>query len=177
MFQSTIIIVPGLGNSGPQHWQSLWTNQFNFIRVEQQDWDNPVCSDWVAVINDEVEKHDPNDIILVAHSLACTTLARWAQQFGTKIKGALLVAPVDTEADTLPACTTGFKNTPLFPLPFKSIVVTSTTDHYVTEARARHFAERWGSDFISIGEAGHINVASGYGSWDAGLEILKRLDK
>ncbi len=177
MFQSTIIIVPGLGNSGPRHWQSLWANQFNFIRIEQQDWENPVCADWISVINEEVEKHDSNNVILVAHSLACPTVARWVQQFGTKIKGALLVAPVDTEADTLPARATGFNNTQLIKLPFKSIVVTSTTDQYVTEPRARYFAECWGSDFINIGDAGHINVASGYGNWDAGLEILKRLDK
>jgi hypothetical protein len=177
MFQSTIIIVPGLGNSGPQHWQSLWTNQFNFIRIEQQDWETPVCADWIEVINDEVTKHNPNDVILVAHSLACPTVARWAQKFGIKIKSALLVAPVDTDADTLPTRTTGFNNTPLLNLPFKSIVVTSENDQYVTEPRARHFADCWGSEFVSIGEAGHINVASGYGDWDYGLEILRQLDK
>jgi len=37
-------------------------------------------------------------------------------------------------------------------------------------------AASWGSELINIGDAGHINALSGFGEWDAGLEILKRLD-
>ncbi|ASU36436.1 alpha/beta hydrolase [Mucilaginibacter xinganensis] len=77
-FQSTILIIPGLGNSGPQHWQSVWENKFNFKRVEQQEWDTPVCDDWIESINNEVSKYDPANVILVGHSLACTTIAYWA---------------------------------------------------------------------------------------------------
>ncbi|WP_428328237.1 RBBP9/YdeN family alpha/beta hydrolase [Mucilaginibacter sp.] len=176
-FQSTILILPGLGNSGPQHWQSIWEKQFNFIRVEQADWETPICADWIETVNKEVSKHNPADVILVGHSLACTTIAYWAQKFNIKIKGALLVAPSDTEADTYPAGTTGFKPVPLIKLPFRSITVASTNDYYVTESRTKLFADSWGSELISIGDAGHINAASGFGNWDAGLQILKQLDQ
>jgi predicted alpha/beta hydrolase family esterase len=176
-FQSTILIIPGLGNSGPQHWQSLWENEFNFTRIEQKEWDTPVCTDWIENINNEVSKHDPANVILVGHSLACTTIAYWAQKFNIKIKGALLVGPSDTEADTYPTGTTGFKPVPLIKLPFKSIVVASTNDYYVTFERAKLFADSWGSELINIGDAGHINVASGFGEWNKGLEILKRMDE
>jgi predicted alpha/beta hydrolase family esterase len=176
-FQSTILIIPGLGNSGPQHWQSLWENKFNFIRVEQKEWDTPFCSDWIENINNEVKKHDPANVILVGHSLACATIAYWALKFGIKIKGALLVGPSDTEADSYPLGTTGFKPVPLFNLPFKTIVVASTNDFYVTFDRAIQFADSWGGKLINIGDAGHINVSSGFGEWDEGLEILKGLDK
>lgn len=175
-FNSTILILPGLGNSGPQHWQSIWQRKFNFKRVEQRDWDTPFCSDWIEEINREVKRHDPADVILVAHSSSCTAIAYWALKFDIKIKGALIVAPSDTEADTYPQGTTGFKPVPLFNLPFKSIVVASTDDFYVTEERARHFAENWGSELVLLGNAGHINVTAGFGDWDEGLEILKRLD-
>jgi predicted alpha/beta hydrolase family esterase len=175
-FQSTILILPGLGNSGPQHWQSIWQNKFNFTRVEQNDWDTPICDDWIETINNEIKKHDPANVILVAHSLACTTVAYWSQKFNVKIKGALLVGPSDTEADTYPPGTTGFKPVPLIKLPFRSTVVASTNDYYLTFARATQFAKSWGSKLINIGDAGHINVASGYGDWDAGLEFLKKLD-
>ena len=70
----------------------------------------------------------------------------------------------------------GFSPIPLIKLPFPSIVVTSTNDFFVTVDRAKQFAEAWGSEFVNIGEAGHINVASGFGDWDEGLEILKKLD-
>lgn len=176
-FQSTILIIPGLGNSGPQHWQSLWENEFNFTRVEQKDWDIPVCTDWIENINDEVKKYDPAKVILVGHSLACSTIAYWAQKFNVKIKGALLVGPSDTEADSYPPGTTGFKPVPLNTLPFKTIVVASTNDFYVTFERAKLFADSWGSELINIGDAGHINVASGFGEWNEGLAILKRMDE
>jgi predicted alpha/beta hydrolase family esterase len=176
MFKSTILIIPGLGNSGPQHWQSSWERTYNFIRIEQQDWETPICSDWTATINDYVSKYDPQNVILVGHSLACTSIAYWAQQYNVSIKGALLVAPSDTEADTYPPGTTGFKPVPLFKLPFPSIAVASSNDYYVTLNRATQFAEAWGSKLVNIGDAGHINASSGHNEWNEGLELLKRLD-
>jgi predicted alpha/beta hydrolase family esterase len=176
-FQSTILIIPGLGNSGPQHWQSIWERRFNFIRIEQKDWETPVCSHWIENINNEVKKHDPSTVILVGHSLACATIAYWAQKFNVSIKGALLVGPSDTEADTYPTGTTGFTPVPLIKLPFRSIAVASTNDYYVRLDRAKLFAESWGSELVNIGEAGHINVTSGFGEWDEGLKFLNLLDK
>ncbi len=175
-FNTTIIIIPGLGGSGPQHWQTLWEKQFNFARVEQNDWETPVCADWVENINNEVKKHKPADVILICHSLACNTMAYWAQKYKVPIKAALLVAPADTEADSYPPGTKGFTPMVLNKLPFKTITVASTNDFYVTLDRAELFARSWGSELINVGEAGHINVDSGYGKWDVGLEILKRLD-
>ncbi|WPU95090.1 alpha/beta fold hydrolase [Mucilaginibacter sabulilitoris] len=175
-FQSTILTHPGLGNSGPEHWQSLWEKQFNFTRVEQQDWETPVCADWITTMNDYVQQRGPENVILVGHSLACTAIAYWAQKYNVHIKGALLVAPSDTEADTYPPGTTGFKPVPLIKLPFKSIVVVSSNDYYVTAERAALFAKSWGSQLINIGDAGHINVTSGFGDWPQGLDLLKQLD-
>lgn len=176
MFQSTILTLPGIGGSGPQHWQSLWEKEYGFIRIEQNEWDTPDRADWVINIRETVSKYEPKDIILVGHSAVCGAIAEWARQYQTKIKGALLVAPADSEAATFPDGAIGFKPMPLFKLPFSSIVVTSTNDYYVTLDRATQFAHAWGSELINIGEAGHINIASGFGQWDEGLEILKRLD-
>ncbi len=175
-FNSTILILPGLGNSGEQHWQSIWEKEHNFTRIQQNDWETPVCTDWIANINKAVDQHNPANVILVGHSLACTAIAYWAQQYPTKIKGALLVALSDTEADSFPISPTGFAPMPLNKLPFPSIAVASTNDFYVTPQRAEQFAADWGSDLINIGEAGHINTDAGFGRWDEGLEILKRLD-
>ncbi|MDR3693482.1 alpha/beta hydrolase [Mucilaginibacter sp.] len=176
-FNSTILTIPGLGGSGPQHWQSIWEKQYNFTRVEQADWETPACADWIENINNAVNMYDPADVILVSHSLACAALAYWANKFNVKIKGALLVAPADSEAESFPTVTTGFSPMPLLKLPFLSIVVSSTNDFYVTTERTKLFADSWGSNFINVGDAGHINVSSGHGEWDFGLELLKRLDK
>lgn len=175
-FKSTILILPGLGNSGEGHWQTLWQQRFGFERVEQQSWDAPVCKDWIANIDAAVAKHNPADVILVGHSLANTTIAAWARRYKRVIKGALLVAPSDTEADTYPPGTTGFIPMVLDALPFPSICVTSDDDYYVTLDRAKYFAGSWGSELINIGAAGHINVSAGFGAWEDGLQYLQKLD-
>ena len=54
-------------------------------------------------------------------------------------------------------------------------MVASSNDVWVSLDRARYFANNWNSEFITIGEAGHINVSSGFGEWKEGLEILKKL--
>jgi predicted alpha/beta hydrolase family esterase len=175
-FNSTILIIPGLGNSGAQHWQSIWERRFGFTRVEQKEWETPVCADWITTINNEIKKHDPGNIILVGHSLACATIAWWAKEFNMTIKGALLVSPSDTEADSYPPDTIGFAPVPLIRLPFRSIAVISSNDYYVRPERAELFANSWGSELVNIGDAGHINAGSGFGEWDFGLELLKQLD-
>jgi len=177
MFKSTILTVPGIGGSGPAHWQTLWEKEYGFIRVEQDEWDTPDCDEWVDTINSDIKKFDPANLILVAHSAACVAFMHWAEKYQVTIKGVLLVAPADPDADTFPAGARGFAPMPLIRLPFPSIVVTSSNDHFVTQERAKQFADGWGSGFINIGEAGHINVASGFGEWEQGLTILKQLDK
>jgi len=176
-FKSKILLLPGLGNSGVQHWQSYWEKQFpEFVRVQQRDWENPVCDEWISVIDEKVNEYNHNEVILVAHSLACSTVVHWAKKYKRIIKGALLVGPSDTEASTYPPGTTGFVPVPLIKLPFKTIVIASSDDCYVTIERARFFAQCWGSDLVNIGSAGHINVAAGFGPWPDGLIYLKQLD-
>ncbi|HEY9049048.1 MAG TPA: alpha/beta hydrolase [Ohtaekwangia sp.] len=176
-FKSTILILPGLGNSGDGHWQTLWEQQYDFIRVNQKDWDTPVCEDWIETIDKKIASLNTTDVLLVGHSLACCTIAFWAKRYNRVIKGALLVAPSDTEAETYPPGTSGFTPMPLNKLPFRSITVASTNDYYVTSERAQHFANTWGSELVYIGPAGHINVAAGFGHWPEGIELLKQLDQ
>lgn len=177
-FASKILILPGLGNSDEHHWQSVWEQQFpEFERVHQLNWDMPHCSDWIDTLDKKIVEQNTEDVILVGHSLACATIAFWAQQYNRKIKGALLVAPSDTEAKSYPQGTTGFTPMPVLKLPFNSITVASTNDFYVTLDRASYFANAWGSKLAVIGAAGHINTASGFGAWPKGLEYLKQLDK
>ncbi|WP_276497438.1 RBBP9/YdeN family alpha/beta hydrolase [Pontibacter litorisediminis] len=176
MQHSTVILVPGLGDSGPDHWQSLWQEQFtNFERVQQQDWITPRREDWVEELKRAVQRHKQEQVVLVAHSLACIAVAFWAQQYKPRIKGALLVAPADTEAPDFPEEATGFAPIPVQQLPFRSILVSSSNDPYISANRAQLLANAWGSRYVNIGMAGHINSASGYGRWDEGQELLRGL--
>jgi len=170
-------IVPGLGNSGSEHWQTYFEQSGNnFIRINQEEWDAPSCNDWVNAIDKAIASFDPSTVVLIGHSLGCSTIAHWAKQSGKQIKGALLVAPSDIENPVYTFPATGFAPIPKASINFPTIVVASTDDPWVSIERAKLFAENWGSQFINIGDAGHINAIAGYGNWDEGLAILHTLD-
>jgi predicted alpha/beta hydrolase family esterase len=53
-------------------------------------------------------------------------------------------------------------------------VVASSNDSFGSLAHAKHCAIAWGSTFVDIGQAGHINADSGYGEWEEGYALLQR---
>jgi predicted alpha/beta hydrolase family esterase len=172
-----VLTLPGLYNSGPEHWQTWWEKEYGFTRVNQKDWDTPILEDWIASIDAAVTKHPLDRVVLVGHSAACAAIAAWDAKYRRKIKGALLVAPSDTEAASYPAGPVGFKPMPVTPLGFPSLVIASTDDEYVSLDRAQYFANRWGSEFAFICKAGHINSASNLGKWPVGFELLNKLTR
>lgn len=170
--------VPGLNNSGPQHWQTLWEEllpkQFN--RVQQKNWSAPVKKEWVSELDTTLKDYD-EPVVLVAHSLGCVTVAHWANENkSASIAGALLVAPADTERSGHD-CFKTFCPIPRIRLPFPSIVVASTNDPYATTGNSAKLAAWWGSKFICIGAKGHINAQSGLDQWEEGLSILSAFTK
>lgn len=170
-----VLILPGIGNSGPQHWQTLWEQRdSHFQRVNQRDWLRPVCDEWAGVLDGAV-RACLSAPVLVAHSLACLLVAHWASRSKRAIHGALLVAIPDPDAPGFPADARGFAPVPLCPFPFPSIVVASTDDSFGSLAHAKHCAAAWRSDFVEIGAAGHINADSGIGDWNQGYALLQRL--
>lgn len=169
-------IVPGLGNSGPDHWQTFFERSGDhFIRINQTDWDEPNCKDWIEAIDQTISAYDLSAVVLIGHSLGCATIAHWAMRYNKKIKGALLVAPSDLEAPQYTFKTKGFSPMHRKKINFKTIIVASSNDPWVSLHRAKYFADTWGSELINIGDAGHINASSGYGEWEEGLAILNRL--
>ena len=54
-------------------------------------------------------------------------------------------------------------------------VVASSDDPYVTLERAEYLARCWGSRFVSVGVAGHINSESGLKDWAQGKVHLRGL--
>lgn len=171
------LIVPGLGNSGEEHWQTYFEKSGDhFRRIVQQEWDAPDCNDWISTIEEQLKSFDLSTVVLIGHSLGCVTIAHWAEKYNGKIKGALLVAPSDLEAPVYDFPATGFAPIPVSKIGFKTIVVASADDPWVSLERAKYFANNWGSDFINIGNAGHINAAAGYGPWQQGLDLLKQFD-
>ena len=171
----SVLILPGYGNSGPLHWQTLWERANpGFVRVLQRDWDHPACDEWVAAIEDAVKRAGPA-VVLVAHSLACLAVAHWAAQGHSPIKAALLVAVPNSTRPSFPQDAIGFAETPTQTFAFRSTVVVSDDDPYGAVENTERLAAAWGSRVVRIGSRGHINADSGLGDWPAGIELLKEL--
>jgi uncharacterized protein len=173
--KSTALILPGIGNSGPDHWQSLWEKANpSFVRVQQREWDRPVCSEWLEAIESSVASAGA-DVVLIAHSLGCILVAHWAAKTNLKIAGALLVAPPNPDGPAFPREARGFSPVPLLPFGFPGIVVASSNDPYASLEFAESVTTAWGSRFVNIGPAGHINSHSGLGEWSHGMALLQQL--
>ena len=170
-----VLVLPGHGNSGLQHWQSRWELRHSeWQRVQLGNWDDPVCDEWVRALDAAVQAC-PSPPILVAHSLACLLVAHWAHCSTLALGGAFLVAVPDPQRVGFPATAYGFVPVPMAPFGFRSLVVASANDPLGSLAHATQCAAAWGSTFIDIGQAGHINAESGHGEWIEGYALLQRI--
>ena len=174
-------MVPGLGNSGPEHWQSRWERAYPCtLRVVQKDWDNPVRPVWVAALEQTLagvgRPGDPRGPQCGGYDHR----PLGSGQFADPVLGALLVAPPDFEAEIpgLPSRRASRRRLAAHTscdafLP--AVVVASTNDSFATPSRSAGMAGAWGARCVSIGDAGHINAEAGFGPWPEGEKILEEL--
>jgi predicted alpha/beta hydrolase family esterase len=87
----------------------------------------------------------------------------------------LLVAPADVERAASLHQLREFQPLPRRALPFRSLVVASDDDPYLTIDRARELSLTWGSDLHVVSSGGHLNAASGLGGWPHGRALLSAL--
>lgn len=171
--ETPVLVLPGFGNSGPGHWQTLWEARYPaWRRVNLDQWDAPRCGDWVQELTMAVRRCAAPPV-LVAHSLACLLVAHWAGQSSLPVKGAFLVAVPEPASPSFPAAATGFTPVPMRRLAFPTLVVASANDAFGSVAHARHCAQAWGSRFVEVGDVGHINADSGIGDWPEGYALFE----
>ncbi|PCE25882.1 alpha/beta hydrolase [Paraburkholderia acidicola] len=156
-----VVTVPGLHGSEGAHWQTWLERQFaRSLRVEQADWDAPDLAKWAQSLR-ELLARERGPFVLAAHSFGCLVAAHVLQQatHAADVAGVLFVAPASpakfTFAGTFDARRIGVP----------SIMIGSDTDPWMPLADARELAQRFGSAFVNLGDAGHINTAAGYGPW------------
>jgi uncharacterized protein len=167
-----LIMLPGLGGSGRNHWHSRWESfEPSAIRLAPASWTTPALADWIAALDGAcAEAGEPP--VLVAHSMACLLVAHWAQARSAVALGAVLVAPPDEASPHYPPEAASFARAPAVALPFPSLVVASADDPYCPLPVARRLAGQWGAGFIEMGALGHLNAASGLGDWPEGWRLL-----
>ena len=171
--EADFLIVPGIGNSGPEHWQTRWQARFpTAYRVEQENWDTPDPEQWTSRIVDMVAEAK-RPIILVAHDCGVAAVLLAAPYLAPlKIRGAYLVACPDVERGDMPEALRAFAPLPSAPLPFPSLLVASRDDPLCGTERAQGIALDIGAALVDAGNSGHIDTASGHGPWPEGLMRL-----
>lgn len=159
------LIVPGLDGSPAPHWQHWWAaTDPKALTVDLPDPSHPVPAVWEIELASMVLRHP--DSLLVGHSLGAVLIARLLSTWpGLRVRAALLVAPAETEGCRRIG---HFGPIPELRLDVPTCVVASRNDPWMSFSRATHLARAWGSTLIDLGQAGHINVASGFGPWPRG---------
>ncbi|AZD07602.1 hypothetical protein C4K26_2199 [Pseudomonas chlororaphis] len=181
---ATVLIVPGLREHVAEHWQTLLEARLSKVRsVPPRETDKLDCNARVAAIQHELEQID-GPVILVAHSAGVLMVAHWAAQSSRPIKGALLAAPPDLDADWPPGYPSaqtlraqGWNPLPQGPLPFPSLVIASTNDHLASLPAVTRMAHGWGSELRNLGAVGHLNPAAGFGPWPHAEALIQELDR
>lgn len=180
--KATVLIVPGLRDHVDAHWQTLLAARLPRVRtvppMGRTDLD---CAARVAAIERAAQAVD-GPLVIVAHSGGVVMVAHWAQRTLRSVAGALLATPPDFEEpmptgyptlDELKAG--GWLPLPRRPLPFPSIVACSRNDPLASAPRVAQMARDWGSALLDLGEVGHLNPASGYGTWPAAEDLIHAL--
>lgn len=162
------LIVPGLDGSPAPHWQHWWAA--TDPRALMVDLSDPACPSpavWEAELASTILHHP--DCVLVGHSLGAILVARiltkWPQ---LRVRAALLVAPAETTGSDRIG---HFGPIPERPLCVPAKVIASRNDPWMSFVRASGLARSWESDLVDLGQAGHINVASGFGPWPGGKRL------
>lgn len=173
-----VLIVPGLDNSGPDHWQTHWErDRDDCRRVDLGMWNQPQPAIWADRLGAAIEETS-RPVVLVAHSLGCHAVSWWnalRRPVADNVIGALLVAPPEVEDAPIDSRLAPFAPLSRGRLPFPSILVASGNDPYASFGRAKRMARVWGSRLIDAGPLGHINAQSNIRDWPYGRFLLRRL--
>ena len=178
----TVVIVPGLRDHVPEHWQTILAAQLpGAVSVAPLGRDDLRCAARAASI-EQATAAIPREIILVAHSGGVISVAHWAKSTRRRIRGALLVVPPDFD-QPLPLgypTTRELEQGGWLPVPrerflFSSIVAASRNDPLCKYERAVELAQGWGSRVVDLGDVGHLNPASGFGPWPRAVELIDQL--
>lgn len=183
MSAATVVLVPGLRGPVEDHWQTRLAATVPGARtVPPLGRTDADLLARVALL-DQVVAQAPGPVVLVAHSAGVLVTVHWAARRGTtRVVGALLATPPVLDEELPPEYPSldrlrahGWLPIPQGPLPFASTVAVSSDDPLADPVRVRHLAAAWGSRVHDLGAVGHLNPASGFGTWPEAVDLVDQL--
>jgi predicted alpha/beta hydrolase family esterase len=176
-----ILILHGWGGSDSPHWQSWLAGEIakSYGTVSFPLLDNPHFPSknrQMKQVRNLLDTFQPDTVI--CHSLANVIWFHLCQEEEiNSVDRLLLVAPPSSQCD-IEIIRKFFPYTPPHNLYAKEVLlVTSTTDPYLTMQEAKTLQENLGVEMHILKDAGHINEESGYGAWEWAWEWVKAGEK
>jgi predicted alpha/beta hydrolase family esterase len=184
-----IFFIPGFQGSGSAHWQTWLQNRLPDSGVLRDvDWEFPELSSWADQAHHQLAALG-RPALIVAHSFGCLVASVVAAELPGSVAGILFVAPANPDRFAAEGGirNTRFDGTPQavrsaadilperLPARIPSALLASENDPWLNFSDALVIARRWNSQLVDLGEAGHVNVDSGYGPWPGLLRQLRSL--
>lgn len=178
----SVVIVPGLRDETPAHWQALLAQELPDVRSTPALGRANLDLDARIEAIEAAVSAATHPVVLVAHSGGCIATVHWASRTRLKLRGALLATPpalrrpLGPEYPSLSAfAQAGWLPMPLQRLPFPCVVGASRNDPLAEFTEAADLALAWGAKLVDLGAVGHLNPASGYGPWPGAHALIRRL--
>ncbi len=173
-----VLLLHGWGGSDNPHWQSWLAGEIakgygKVSFLEFSDFDSPSLDVWMRELQTELEEFKPD--IVICHSLANTLWFHLCNGSTMPIVEKLfLVAPPSMSCDIEELKEFFPLNIPNSLNAKESILVTSTTDPYLTQDEAKELQNTLQIPMKVLEDAGHINADSGFGEWQWILEQIQK---
>jgi predicted alpha/beta hydrolase family esterase len=166
-----LLVIPGLNDSGPAHWQTWLEGQYaeRAVRVQQDDWAHADLEPWADRIGETLVQHPQSRWVAAAHSFGTLALLRFLQRGGQGVQAALLVALAD------PAKFGVSSSLPQSRLAIPTVLLASETDPWMHFQAACAWARVWGTRLVNLGDAGHINTESGFGPMPQAKSLVETM--
>ncbi|WP_176560064.1 RBBP9/YdeN family alpha/beta hydrolase [Brevibacillus dissolubilis] len=183
MEKQSLLLLHGLGGSGPQHWQSWLAVELRQKGLDVHyptftDFDTPQKDVWLQELAAAMEQIPADhQVTVVTHSCGCLLWLHHAATGPARIvQRAILVAP-PAPSLVIPEAAS-FSPVPLVEADLKqasheTLFVMSSDDPYCSLEEATHYMQL-GAPAVVFPNMGHINTASGHGEWSWILEQCLR---
>jgi predicted alpha/beta hydrolase family esterase len=182
LHEVTVVMVPGLREETPAHWQSILTSELPNVRSLPALGRTNIDLNIRMTQIEEAVRAIKGPVVVVAHSGGVIATVHWAQRTRAAIHGALLATPplfVGPLGSEFPALAefqrNGWTPVPRSPLTFPSIVAASRNDPLGSYEGVCELARDWGARLFDLGHSGHLNPASGFGPWPAASQLVREL--
>lgn len=180
----TILIIHGIGGHAGIHWQQwlhdeLIKNGYAVLMPNLPNSDHPDRKEWLQIIKDEIKDIDPQELIIVGHSLGATTALDLLEEINGKVKGLISVSGfaedygVQMNSYFLSEKHIDFSKVKEH--VENSFVIFGDNDPYVPQNELQSVADQLGVVPKIIPNGGHLNADAGFTTFPYLLEIIEKL--